>query len=36
MKIKKDNGASLTVTIKIDKYEREYDWLRVDVKEINR
>ena len=31
-----DNGATLTVTIKIDKYEREYDWIRVDVKEINR
>ena len=31
-----DNGAALTVTIKIDKYEREYDWIRVDVKEINR
>lgn len=31
-----DNGTSLTVTIKIDKYERDYDWIRVDVKEINR
>ena len=30
------DGANLIVTIKIDKYEREYDWLRVDVKEINR
>ena len=31
-----DDGATLIVTIKIDKYEREYDWIRVDVKEINR
>ena len=30
------DGATLIVTIKIDKYEREYDWIRVDVKEINR
>ena len=31
-----DNGATLTVTIEIDKYERDYDWIKVDVKEINR
>lgn len=30
------DGANLIVTIKIDKYEREYDWIKVDVKEINR
>ena len=24
-----DNGATLTVTIKIDKYERDYDWVKV-------
>ena len=30
------DGDILIVTIKIDKYERKYDWIRVDVKEINR
>ena len=30
------DGDILIVTIKIDEYERKYDWIRVDVKEINR